>query len=215
MKFEAKFINTTNKYIGEGQIDKVGEVSIENGFITFFNTEGTMFRSSPIENIKKDKEVVIFETINSTYIFKIIGKHDFDLNLKEDTNIISIIKYFSSLGGRSFNCVTSMDSIEEENLSIVEFDKNLTLKEAQFLINENNILAQNNKKVLRLLLPINEREIILNQLPYDVDGNINVAEIEFVPLKAIMGQDTISIKHFFKKLSKLGIYIQEDETLCS
>jgi len=212
MKFEAKFINTTNKYIGEGQIDKIGMVTIENGYIDFFNDDGIMFKSSPIENIKKDKEIVIFETINSTYIFEIIGKYDFDLKLNKDTNTISIIKYFSSLGGRSFNCVTSMDSIEEENLSIVEFDKNLTLKEAQIIINKSNILANNDKKILRLLFPINEREIILNQFSYDIDGNIIVADINFVPLKAIMGQDIISVKHFFKKLTKLGIYIPEDNT---
>jgi len=208
MNIKVKFISTTNDYIGEGQLNKIGILSIDKGYIDFFNRNGVLFKSSPLESVKKDTNTLTFETINSTYVFEIVQDFKFELSLKKDTNTILIIKYFSSLGSKSFHCTTKGSETGIETSTVV-FDTRYTHKEAQSIIKNTNIYAQNNQSIVRILLPVNERKNILDTLSFDSDENIIVSDIACIPLKAIMGQEKISVKHFFKKLVKIGIPISE------
>ncbi len=206
----AKFIKTNNLNMKDDLNGTEGILRIRSNAISFIH-DGYLFTSSLITKVEQDGKSLTIHTANSIYYFELLVEGRF--NWKSRNSKAQIMEHFHSLKSSSFSCFTERNN-GNKSIATVTFDSPKSRGEVRTLIEQESITQIDNEKVVDVGLATNLREIVLASLPFNKDNKIITSEISNVALRNAMGQETVSEKHFFKKMNKLGFKYLQDDLKC-
>lgn len=129
-----KFVNSTNKPMLSYYGGQEGEVIISNQMLFLKRGNEQIIRTSILEKIEQQENILLVTTANSLYTFEILQGDISELNMDFDLEKVEEIRKMNNTKNISYYCQITGHPIIEDAISVVTFKQPVTRNEAMQII---------------------------------------------------------------------------------